>query len=141
MDTSHPILFFDGVCNLCNGSIQFILKHDHRGELRFASLQSDVAKELLPPFGIDPDALNTVVLYHNGQVYTQSNAVLRTLKLMGGAWSYLYGLGLVPQELRNLVYEIISDNRYAWFGKQEACMLPRPEWEPRFLDERPAGAA
>ena len=141
MDTSHPILFFDGVCNLCNGSVKFILKHDHRGDLRFASLQSEVAEELLPHFGIDPDALNSVVLYDGGKVYTASNAVLRTLKLMGGPWSWLATLGIVPHELRDIVYEIISEHRYAWFGQREACMLPKPEWEDRFLDQRPAGAA
>ena len=141
MDTSHPILFFDGVCNLCNGSVKFILQNDRRGELRFASLQSDVAEELLPPFGIDPDDLNSVVLYENGRVYTKSNAVLRTFRLMGGAWAWLAKLGIVPHELRDLVYGVISEHRYAWFGHREACMLPRPEWEDRFLDQRSPGAA
>ncbi len=136
MDTSHPILFFDGVCNLCNGSIQFILKHDHRGDLRFASLQSEAAQEFLPTFGIDPEELKSVVLYEGGQVYTQSNAVLRTLILMGGPWAWLATLGIVPRELRDIVYGVISEHRYTWFGQREACMLPKPEWESRFLDER-----
>lgn len=136
MDTSHPILFFDGVCNLCNGSVRFILENDRRGVLRFASLQSDTAAELLPQYGIDPKALNSVILYENGRIYTHSDSVLRTFKLMGGPWAYLYYLGIVPRPIRNWVYDFIGRNRYRWFGKREACMLPRPEWQPRFLDER-----
>ena len=134
MDTTHPILFFDGVCNLCNSSIQFILKNDRRGDLRFASLQSEVAREMLPPFGIDPDDLNSVVLYENGTVYTRSSAVLRTLRLMGGPLSYLAVFGIVPRRIRDFFYNYISHHRYNWFGKREHCMLPRPEWNARFLE-------
>ncbi|MCP9236805.1 thiol-disulfide oxidoreductase DCC family protein [Lewinella sp. JB7] len=135
MDTSHPILFFDGVCNLCNGAVQFILKHDRRGVLRFASLQSDTAAELLPRYGVDPKQLNSVVLYENGRVYTHSDSVLRTLKHMGGPWAYLSYLGIVPRSLRDIVYDVVGHNRYALFGKRENCMLPRPEWRSRFLTE------
>ena len=134
MDTTHPILFFDGVCNLCNSSIQFILKNDRRGDLRFASLQSEVAREMLPPFGIDPDDLNSVVLYENGTVYTRSSAVLRTLRLMGGPLSYLAVFGIVPRRIRDFFYNYISHHRYNWFGKRKQCMLPRPEWNARFLE-------
>ncbi len=135
MDTSHPILFFDGVCNLCNGAVQFILKNDRRGELRFASLQSQLAEELLPPFGIDPKDLNSVVLYENGTVYTRSSSVLRTLKLMGGPLSYLTIFGIIPRRIRDFFYNYISHHRYNWFGKRESCMLPRPEWNARFIEE------
>ena len=134
MDTTHPILFFDGVCNLCNGAIQFILKNDRRGELRFASLQSDLAEELLPPFGINPRDLNSVVLYENGTVYTRSSSVLRTLKLMGGPLSYLAVFGIIPRRIRDFFYNYVSHHRYNWFGKREECMLPRPEWKARFLE-------
>ena len=134
MDTTHPILFFDGVCNLCNGAIQFILKNDRRGELRFASLQSDLAEEMLPPFGINPKDLNSVVLYENGTVYTRSSSVLRTLKLMGGPLSYLAVFGIIPRRIRDFFYNYISHHRYNWFGKREQCMLPRPEWNARFLE-------
>ncbi|MBB4080257.1 putative DCC family thiol-disulfide oxidoreductase YuxK [Lewinella aquimaris] len=133
MEPSHPILFFDGVCNLCNGAVQFILKHDRRGVLRFASLQSDLAAELLPQYGVDPGALSSVVLYENGKVYTHSDGVLRTLKLMGGPLSYLSYLGIVPPSLRDIVYDLIGYNRYSLFGKREQCMLPRPEWKSRFV--------
>ena len=134
MDTTHPILFFDGVCNLCNGAIQFILKNDRRGELRFASLQSDLAEELLPPFGINPRDLNSVVLYEYGTVYTRSSSVLRTLKLMGGPLSYLAVFGIIPRRIRDFFYNYVSHHRYNWFGKREECMLPRPEWKARFLE-------
>ncbi|PPK87942.1 putative DCC family thiol-disulfide oxidoreductase YuxK [Neolewinella xylanilytica] len=134
MDTSHPILFFDGVCNLCNGAVQFILKHDRRGELRFASLQSDIAEELLPRYGIDPKDLNSVVLYQKGKVYTRSTSVLKTLELMGGPLSYLAIFGIIPRQIRDFFYNYVSHHRYNWFGKRENCMLPRPEWKTRFLE-------
>ncbi|WP_116106191.1 thiol-disulfide oxidoreductase DCC family protein [Lewinella sp. IMCC34191] len=134
MDTTHPILFFDGVCNLCNGAVQFILKNDRRGELRFASLQSELAEELLPPFGINPRDLNSVVLYENGTVYTRSSSVLRTLKLMGGPLSYMAIFGIIPRRIRDFFYNYISHHRYNWFGKRDNCMLPRPEWKGRFLE-------
>ena len=133
-DFAHPILFFDGDCTLCNGAVQFILRHDRGGELRFASLQSGLAHELLPPLGVDPDALKSLVLYRNGRAITNSAAALRTAVSMGGPVGVLGRLGLlVPRGLRDGVYKWISRNRYRWFGKQAECMLPRPEWRHRFV--------
>ena len=133
MEHPHPILFFDGVCNLCNSSVQFILRNDRNGNLRFASLQSELAEELLPPFGIEPADLNSVVLYDKGTVYTRSTAVLRTLRHMGGPLSYLAVFGIVPRRLRDFFYNFISHNRYKWFGQRDECMLPSPEYNARFL--------
>ena len=133
MATSPPILFFDGVCNLCNGAVQTVLLNDRRGELRFASLQSDLAAELLPPVGIDPSALSSLVLYHDGRAYTHSDGVLRTAKLMGGPFAYLAHLRIFPRALRDWVYNFVARNRYRWFGKEASCILPRPEWRDRFL--------
>ena len=96
MDTTHPILFFDGVCNLCNGAVQTFLVNDKRGELRYASLQSDLAAALLPPAGVDPTALSSMVLYERGKAYTHSDGVLRALKHMGGKFRYLAYLGVLP---------------------------------------------
>lgn len=133
MDTSHPILFFDGVCKLCIGSVRFILRNDRNEVLRFATLQSDAAAELLKPLGIDPQALDSVVLYDNGKLYTHSDSVLHTFQLMGGPWAYLASLDVVPHSFRDLVYHFISRNRYQWFGERETRMVPPPEYAARFL--------
>ena len=132
-EIDHPILFFDGLCNLCNGAVKTVLEHDRRGSLRFASLQSELADRLLRPRGIDPDELQSLVLYHEGQVYTHSTAALQTAKLMGGPMSLMYYLKVFPRFMRDRVYNFVARNRYRWFGKREACMLPRPEWKARFL--------
>ena len=133
MAVDSPILFFDGVCNLCNGAVQTVLKNDRRGLLKFASLQSSLAEELLLPLGVDPSALSSLVLYQNGRAYTRSEGALRTAHLMGGSFAYLYYLRLFPRFLRDWVYDFVGRNRYRWFGKREECMLPRPEWKDRFV--------
>lgn len=134
MEIHHPILFFDGVCNLCNGAVQTILLNDKRGDLRFASLQSNLAGQLLPATGIDPDDLSTLVLFQDGKAYTHSDGVLRVTGLMGGKFAYLRHLRFLPRLLRDRVYDFVARNRYRWFGKQDSCMMPRPEWKDRFLE-------
>jgi predicted DCC family thiol-disulfide oxidoreductase YuxK len=133
MVVDYPILFFDGVCNLCNGAVQTVLENDRRGLLKFASLQSPLADELLRPLGVDPSALSSLVLYHGGRAYTHSEGALLTARLMGGSFAYLYYLRLFPRFLRDWVYDFVGRNRYRWFGKREECMLPRPEWRDRFV--------
>ncbi|MEM1357711.1 MAG: thiol-disulfide oxidoreductase DCC family protein [Bacteroidota bacterium] len=134
METTGPILFFDGVCNLCNGAVQWFITHDKRGELRFASLQSDLAKKLLPEAGVDPSALSSLVVYENGRALTKSDGALRAGELVGGFYGPLAKIfRLFPRFLRDGVYDLIATNRYRWFGKEEACMLPRPEWKERFV--------
>ena len=134
MSTDHPILFFDGVCNLCNGAVQWFITHDREGVLRFASLQSDLARRLLPAAGIDPSALSSLVLYDNGVATTESDGALLAATLIGG-WPRPLAkvLRLFPLSLRDRVYELVAANRYRWFGRQEACMLPKPEWKARFV--------
>ncbi|MTB49396.1 thiol-disulfide oxidoreductase DCC family protein [Lewinella sp. W8] len=130
----HPILFFDGVCNLCHGAVQWFLKRDKRGVLRFASLQSDLAAELLPKHGVDLEALSSLVLYRDGKVYTHSDGAMEAARLLGGVWTPLStALKIFPRGLRDAVYNWIAANRYRWFGKKEACWLPRPEWKARFV--------
>lgn len=128
-----PILFFDGICNLCNGAVQTILLNDKRGILKFASLQSDLARKLLPPTGVDPSALSSMVLYDEGRAYTHTDGVLRAARHMGGKFAYLYHLRLFPRFLRDGVYNLVARNRYRWFGRREECTLPRPEWKDRFI--------
>ncbi len=134
MSPSHPILFFDGVCNLCNGAVQWFITRDKNERLRFASLQSDLAQELLPAAGVDPTALSSLVLLEDGVAYTQSAGALRATRHLGGIWHPVATtLAVFPRFLRDGVYDFIARNRYRWFGKEEACMLPRPEWKARFV--------
>ena len=132
-ETTHPILLFDGVCNLCNASVQFVLKRDTAGQFRFASLQSAAGQELLGQFEQAPADLSTVVLIEDGRLYTKSDAALRAARRLPGLWALLYGFIVLPRPLRNMVYDWIARNRYRWFGKEEQCMLPRAEWRERFI--------
>lgn len=133
MSENQAIIFFDDVCNLCNGFVQFVIERDPRNYFRFASLQAEVARPYLDKCGILPEALGSVVLYENGICYTQSAAALRIFKKLSGGWPLLYGFMIVPGFIRNLVYDFIARNRYRWFGKQESCWLPIPELKSRFL--------
>ena len=131
---SHPILFFDGVCNLCNGAVQVYLTRDKDAKLRFASLQSDLARELLPRAGVDPDEMSSLVLLEDGKAYLRSTGALRAGSYLSGFWGPLSkALLIFPAGLRDVVYRIIARNRYRWFGKRESCMLSRPEWKDRFV--------
>lgn len=135
MPTNHPILFFDGHCNLCNGAVQWFLKRDKKEVLRFASLQSDLAKQLLPTAGVNPEELSSLVLYNDGKAHTHSAGALRTGELLGGIYAPLGKAGLLfPRFLRDGVYDFIARNRYRWFGRSEVCWLPQPEWKARFVD-------
>lgn len=129
----HPILLFDGVCNLCSGFVQWVLPRDKKGRYRFASLQSELGKTVKTEQGLDPDKINSIVLYQQGKVYTKSAAALRLAVGLGG-WYQLAGVFfIIPPFIRDAVYDFIARNRYRWFGKSEACWLPRPEWKERFL--------
>ena len=135
-----PILFYDGVCGLCNRLVQFLLKHDRDGRLRFASLQSDFAGKVLRRHGIDPKDLDTLHVVENYEqpterVLQRSDAVLRASRELGGLWSALAGLGkVVPRPLRDFCYRLVAQNRYRVFGKYDTCMLPDPKQRSRFLD-------
>lgn len=134
MSANHPILFFDGHCNLCSGAVQWFLKRDKRGVLRFASLQSDLARELLLPAGVDPAQLDSLVLYHNGRAYTHSEGALQAGQLLGGWYAPVAAVGRwFPGFVRDGIYGFIARNRYRWFGRSEACWLPTPEWRARFV--------
>lgn len=132
MDTA-PVLLFDGVCNLCNGAVQFVLKHDTKKAFRFASLQSGVAEHLLQPYG-DLKKLSSVVLLENGNLFQKSNAVLKVINYLPWYWQWMRVFWIMPRFLRDAVYDWIAKNRYKWFGKRESCMIPTPELHQRFLD-------
>lgn len=134
MAENQKIILFDGVCNLCNGSVQFVLKRDRDGVFKFASLQSDFGGGILTRYGLPTDDYNSFVLVEGDRIYTKSTAALRVARNLGGFWNLLYGLIVIPSVLRDAVYGFIARNRYRWFGKRESCMIPQPEWKSRFLD-------
>ena len=131
---SNAVVLFDGVCNLCNHSVQFILQRDPHGYFRFASLQSPVAQHLLRTHGLSPNRLESVILIEAGRAYSHSDAALRIASHLGSAWPALGVLWIVPRFVRDGIYNWIAANRYRWFGKREECMLPTPELRQRFLE-------
>jgi len=138
MSESAPdTILFDGVCNLCNGFVQFVIRHDAAGRFRFAALQSEAAQALLAAQGIAPAALagdpESVLLLSGGRLYSHSAAVLRIAGGLGGVWR-LAGVGwLLPGAWRDALYRFVARHRYRWFGRQESCMLPTPALKARFL--------
>lgn len=129
----HSIVLVDGVCHFCQGLTKWIIKRDPEGKYHFASLQSDVAKELLEKGNLSTDSMDTFVLIENGKYYTRSTAALRLAKGLKFPYPLLYVFIIVPKFIRNAVYNLVARNRYRWFGKDEACMLPTPEIKDRFL--------
>jgi len=130
-----PVVLFDGVCNLCNRWVNFVIDRDPKAELKFAALQSSAAAELLRSVG-HPAALpepDSVLFVEGGRVYQRSTAVLRIAGHMAGAWRLLAVLAVVPRPLRDLVYRWIAAHRYAWFGKTSECRVPTPALQARFL--------
>ena len=126
-------MLFDGVCNLCNSSVQFILLNDRTGRLNFASLQSDVAKEWLETHWRGSNLPDSVILIEDGNVYAKSDAALRIARHLKFPYPLLALFSLIPRALRDAIYDWIARNRYRWFGRQDQCMMPRPEWKSRFL--------
>ncbi|MBI1288154.1 MAG: DUF393 domain-containing protein [Flavobacteriales bacterium] len=135
MDQNGPILLFDGVCNLCSGSVQFMLKRNSKANIRFASLQSEFAKEALRNSDLPSNYLDSLVLLENGRTHVKSDAALRLSKHMDGIWKIGSVFLIVPRFIRNAIYDLIAKYRYRWFGKKDVCWLPKPEWKDRFLDQ------
>ena len=134
-DLKHPVILFDGLCNLCEGSVQFVLRHDKKKQFVFASLQSRVAEKLLLPFTENLAKPDSFLLLENGHMYTRSTAALRVCRRLNGFFPLLYGFIIIPRFIRDAVYKLIAANRYKWFGKKEACWIPTPELSARFLDQ------
>ena len=132
--TDKPIVLFDGVCNLCNGAVKFIIKRDPAGNFLFAPLQGTTGQALLEQYNLPKDDFESFVLVDNGKAYQQSTAALRIAKHLGGGWLLVYGFIIVPAFIRNAVYKLIANNRYRMFGRQESCMMPTPDIKKRFLD-------
>ncbi len=130
----NPVILFDGVCNFCNYWMNFAIKRDKYNQLRFAPLQGEAAKQLLPKYHLNPTLLSSVIFIDKGKAYTQSSAALRICKYLNGGWKIFYGLIIIPKFIRDFFYNIIARNRYKWFGKKESCMVPTPELRARFLE-------
>jgi len=128
------ILLFDGVCNLCNAAVGFILERDRRRRFRFASLQSEAGRRLLERHDLDADELSSLVLVEEGRAHVKSAGALRLARGLGLPWSLLYVFILLPRPLRDALYSLVARNRYRWFGRREACMMPTPERLERFLE-------
>ncbi len=128
-----PVILFDGVCNLCNAAVQFIVKHDPAARFYFASLQSAAGQQLLQQYALPLQDFNSFILLDGERVYTKSTAALKVAKKLNGPVKMLYGFIIVPAFIRNAVYAFIAKNRYRWFGKKEECMLPTPALQKRFL--------
>jgi predicted DCC family thiol-disulfide oxidoreductase YuxK len=129
----HPVILFDGVCNFCNSSVQFVIKRDPKQQFRFASLQSEFGQQVLAQHQLPQNDFNSFILLQEGNIYTKSTAALKVAKQLSGLWPMLYGFIIIPPFIRNAVYSFIAQNRYRWFGKREACMLPSPQQRNLFL--------
>ncbi|WP_138416790.1 thiol-disulfide oxidoreductase DCC family protein [Aquibacillus sediminis] len=128
------IILYDGVCNLCNQSVRFIIKRDTKSFYQFASLQGKAAKKLLQRYQI-PMGTSSLIVIENGRWYQKSSAVLQIMKRLKGIWKLLAVGWFIPKKLRDRIYDLIARNRYRWFGKNDRCMVPTPELRNRFLDE------
>lgn len=130
----NPVVLFDGVCNLCSSSVQFIIKHDPERLFRYASLQSEFGQNILRQFNLPVNELNSFILLEDGKIYIKSTGALRVSRKLNRLWPALYGFIIIPAFIRNAVYSYIAKNRYRWFGKKEACWLPNPELKKLFID-------
>lgn len=131
---NNVVVLFDGVCNLCSGAVQFIIKRDTRGIFRFASLQSSFGQQQLNQFKIDKNLLHSIILVRDNQFFERSDAALEITKQLGGMWPALYVFKILPRFLRDAIYNLIARNRYRLFGKKDTCWIPTPELKERFLD-------
>src|SRR5690606_1669355 len=128
------IVLFDGVCTICNGAVNFIIERDKNDLFRFASLQSETGQKLVSERGLDPFELDSVILIEPGiAYYRKSAAALEIVKHLSGGYSYLRYFSFLPESLRDGLYDLVANNRYKWWGKEESCKIPTPELEAKFL--------
>lgn len=132
-DYTGPVVLFDGVCNLCSGSVRFIIDRDPGGVFKFTPLQSETSKSILDRLGLPTDSLDTFILVEDGKCYVRSEAALKVARRLGGAWALLYIFVIIPRPIRDYLYGTVARHRYEWFGKREQCMVPEPGDQERFL--------
>ncbi len=131
--TTKNIVLFDGICNLCNGLIQFIIKRDRTDQFRFATLQSEIGRQLLQSFDLTPTGMDSFVFIKKGKYLLKSTAALNLLKELGGFWKLFYLFIIIPRPIRDGVYSLIAKSRYKIFGKRNSCMIPTPGLRKKFL--------
>lgn len=141
LNIPQRLLLFDGVCNLCNRSVQFVIHHDPAGKFKFAALQSPYAEKVLKDFpevswANRPEQHNwrSIIFILNGRCYTKSSAILKVMSLMKFPWKFAVVFYIIPRPLRDALYNFIAKRRYHWFGKKDSCMVPTPELQARFMD-------
>lgn len=131
---NKKIILFDGVCNLCNSAVQFVIQHDKKDVFRFVALQSELGKEILNHIGINPKNIDSIILYEPGiAYYYKSSAALQIAQNLGGFWHLGTIFRIIPTGISNQLYDFIAKNRYKWYGKNESCMIPTPELKSKFL--------
>ena len=128
------IILFDGVCNFCNSIVNFIIRQDRKKVFLFASIQSETGQAILKKFDRETKAMDSFILYENGKIYERSTAGLRLYNKLPWWWKWTQVFWIVPRFLRDAVYNLISRNRYKWFGKKDECMVPSPGLRERFLE-------
>lgn len=133
IDAVDNIILFDGVCNLCNGAVQFIIKRDPAGRFKFAALQSEAGARILSQTDSSFLNLTSIVLMQHGSLLTKSDAALAIARGLNSGWPAFYVFKFIPVSVRNWIYDWIATNRYRWFGKRDSCMIPTPELKQRFL--------
>jgi predicted DCC family thiol-disulfide oxidoreductase YuxK len=131
--SKHPVILFDGICNLCNGAVQFVINRDAGEKFRFASLQSSIGKTYLKQFELTADVYS-IILIKNDRVFDKSSAALEIAKDLSGLWPAFYAFKIFPKYIRDSIYDYIAAHRYKWFGKKDECMIPTPELKTRFLE-------
>ena len=126
------VVLFDGVCNFCNGAVNFIIRHDDEKQFKFAPLQSEIGRQMQTKYGIGED-VDTIILVEDGRAFTLSTAGLRVARGLGGLWSLAYAFIIIPAFIRDFCYRLFAKNRYRLFGRKDSCMLPTPDVRERFL--------
>ncbi|MFP9098480.1 thiol-disulfide oxidoreductase DCC family protein [Flavobacterium sp. RHBU_24] len=128
------IILFDGVCNLCDSTVQFLIKHDRKDVFRFVAIQSEIGQEIIRHIGVDTSKTDSIILYEPGVAYYyKAEAALNIAIALGGIYSLMGIFKVLPKGLNNAVYDYIARNRYKWYGKKDACMIPTPELKAKFL--------
>jgi predicted DCC family thiol-disulfide oxidoreductase YuxK len=133
-NSHHPVILFDGQCNLCNGVVQFIIKRDKTDAFRFASLQGRYGQSVLEKYGLPREDLNTFILLDGDRIFSKSSGALQVCRILGWPWKIFNLFILVPSFIRDMAYEWIAKNRYRWFGKKNECQVPSPELSMKFMD-------
>lgn len=129
----HPVILFDGVCNFCNSTINFVMRKNKKRNIKFTTLQSFAGTQLLQQYGFAENDLQSFIFIENGKAYNKSSAALRVCKYLSGGWRLCYAFLIVPKFIRDGVYDFVAKNRYKWFGKREECMIPTQDMKARFL--------